>query len=324
MSRKNKGNPSADVTEAIANKAANTKEEMQLDDLFRVDEPSIAPAATTIGPVIDVAPLTYTGGVGSLSVGRRTMYGEPALLTPQQMAASRQAAAAAYAALPDEKKALYTFRVNPNGSGSLVAKPLQIEKDPLIQEVGSRVAEIKQKIENLAPVLTDRQKVVISKMLNRASKYTKGKKEGLAKPPSFKAYDKVLMRALEFYSGRRAAQLNRQARIARTQRMALKAKSKPIALANGQTVGINKRWLKKRATQGIIADAVGAAKVQAANERAALTARNKANRVAVATSHGRKVSKNDAPGGKAITRVPFPPIDANMPGLQVIDRTGQA
>lgn len=323
MSRKNKGNPNADVGEAITKRAVEEKEQMGIDELFRAE--SAAPA----GPLMQTepappAPGTYVGGVGTMELGRMTAYGPAAFLSPAQLALARQRALQSYNALSDEQKAKYTFRINPNGTSTLVERPLQIEKDPLIQEVGTRVAEISAKVAALGPVLTDRQQGIITKMFARAQKYSKGKKEGLKKPASIKAYDKILMRALEFYSERRAAQLNRQARIARTQRMGLKAKNKPIALSDGRTVGINKRWLKKRATAAIKKDAMNGAKDQAAAERAAMTARNKATRVAVAQAHGRKISKRDSPTGAAITRVAFPPLDPNMRGLQTIDRTGQS
>lgn len=272
----------------------------------------------------DEGTLTYTGGMpnamrnppaviasrldsmmnpaaGVLRAGSRTLNG-PLLANPAAIADGRAQLQLWISQQPENERGRYAIRVNPvTGRVSIFTKPLPVESDPFIVEQGSRIAAIRNKVNSMLPQLTGRQQAIIKAMEKRATERKKRGKPGVeAKLPTIKQLDKILFRALEFFSARRAAQLNAQARAARTQRHGLQNHKTTVALADGRTVNRNKRWLKKRASQARIADAVADAKVAAAADRAVLTARNKANRVAIATSHGRKVNKKDLPPGTSV------------------------
>lgn len=231
----------------------------------------------------------------------RLMYGgiyDPQRAPSNIIQAGRAQAQAALDKMDDDEAKMWTIAVDSRtGFSHLRRKVLAVEDDPFVKEMGQRVGELKTKITKLLPDLTPRQRVIIEKMMRRATQYNKGKRDREPKQPKAKDIDKVLFRALEFQASRRAAQLRKQAMSARRERHALQQKKRPIALANGQTVGLNRRYQKKVLRAALISDAASAAKATARQQAAMLTQRNKAHRVAVARARNIKVNPKDLPAG---------------------------
>jgi len=264
-------------------------------------------------PVVDVQNAMTGFGRGFRST---RLYAPPGYYAdPARVQAAREVAMDEYNRLPANDKPLFTVRVNNvTGTATLARKPLPVLMDPVVVELGDRLAKTKEKIDALKPILTPTQRIVIDKMIRRATFYTKGKKTDQPKNPSVKDMDKVLFRAYEFFSARRAAQFGIQSRRAQKMRHDLVNKGRVITLTNGQRVGTNKRYAKKIASHAIINDAIAEAKGKAAAERALRTARNKMQRVNVALATGRKVSPKDLPPGTTVQRSRFQDMP---PGFQV-------
>lgn len=305
MSRKQKSNPNADVAEAAdqAEKKANIADPIDEDAVTqRYDAPLVNRGAQALPPVVDVGPQVLSPNISLIGNNRGSFRQASQLVNASfanQSMSSLSDAQATLARMPEAERAKYMVVSNRfTGLSYVRAKPLPIEKDPLVQEMGGRKAEIRAKLDTLKPVLSTRQNEIVEKMWRRATVIGKGAKANEERPiATAKNLDKVLFRALEFFSARRAAQLGAQARNARKQRHALQNHSKPVYLPNGGRVGLNKRHQKKMATSAIVKDAEGVARVQAKAERDARTARNKAARVAVAQAFGRKVRARDLPPG---------------------------
>ena len=177
----------------------------------------------------------------------------------------------------------------------VVQKTNPLATDPLVQLEASRMVDFNAKIAELTPIMTDRQREIIRKMQVRATTYRGSKHGDLPKTPTTKQKEKILYRAIELFSQRRAAQLKAQARRAAKERHALQAKKRTVALADGTVVNYNKRSEKKQASDNIKKSAKIQAQIIAGTERARYVRRNKAERVAVATAHGRKISRKDLP-----------------------------
>jgi hypothetical protein len=212
----------------------------------------------------------------------------------QQLTAARGTAMTFASTTPFGRESFVTS-VQPGGTGRvfLRQKVLPIDNDPLVKQLALQEADVKAKIQALAPALTYRQNTILTKRMGRITTVTKGKKAGDQKLPTGAQLNKVLFRAIEMHAKRRAAQLGAQARRARRERHALQQKGRVIALPDGTSVGFNKRAYKKSATSAIQQAANFAAKNEKKQLRDQLTANNKKNRVDVATSHGRKVNPKD-------------------------------
>jgi len=182
-----------------------------------------------------------------------------------------------------------------NDTFIMVQKTNPLASDPLVQLEATRMIDFNKKIEELTPILTARQKEIIRKMQVRATTYRGSKHGDLPKIPTTKQKEKILYRAIELFSQRRAAQLKAQARRAAKERHALQAKKRTVALADGTVVNYNKRSEKKQASDNIKKAAKIQAQIVAGTERARYVRRNKAERVAVATAHGRKINRKDLP-----------------------------
>jgi hypothetical protein len=329
MSRKQKANPSTDFAESVEKKAATVEAGAEM-----AEEPSSAASTTRYDTPAPAAPRLEAIDVPAAAAGVLPPWAVPWDMQPRafplvpvqsqaRLLASRALAQAEINKFPEAQRPYLMARVNERtGAWYITSKPLAIDSDPLVQEVGTRLAAVKAKIDAIHPTLSFKQAVTIQKMWRRATIISKGKHENEArKVPNVKALEKVLFRALEFHASRRAAQLAAQARNARAQRHSLQQHSKPVALPDGRTIGTNKRWLKKIASKAIIRDGTQAAKAAAAQERARHTAVNKARRVQVAVSHNRKVNKKDLPAGTSVAERPqfasLAQIGA-MPGAQVM------
>lgn len=178
---------------------------------------------------------------------------------------------------------------------TLVEKSNPLASDPLVQLEASRMVDFNAKIAELTPIMTDRQKEIIRKMQVRATTYRGSKHGDLPKTPTTKQKEKIMFRAIELFSMRRAAQLRAQARRAAKERHALQTHKRTVALADGNVVNYNKRAEKKQASDNIKKAAKIQAQIEAGTERARYVRRNKAERVAIATAHGRKISRKDLP-----------------------------
>lgn len=180
-------------------------------------------------------------------------------------------------------------------SFTLVEKSNPIASDPLVQLEAARMVDFNAKIAELTPIMTDRQREIIRKMQVRATTYRGSKHGDLPKVPTTKQKEKILYRAIELFSQRRAAQLRAQARRAAKERHALQTHKRTVALADGSTVNYNKRAEKKQASDSIKKTAKIQAQIEAGTQRARMARQNKAERVAIATAHGRKINRKDLP-----------------------------
>lgn len=180
-----------------------------------------------------------------------------------------------------------------NSLGALRTRPLPIENDPLVNQLAIQQNDVASKIQALLPVLTIKQAAKINARMENITKVQKGKKRGQPKTPTQDQLQKVLFRALEFHASRRAAQLGAQARRARRERHALMNHQRGVAMADGTTVGLSRRYYKKRATSEIQRNADEQAKAEKKALRLQLTKINKDNRVAIARAHERKINPKD-------------------------------
>lgn len=282
--------------------------------------PAASPFAATRPPMLNV--------VDAPSVARSQYPGiyNPRRLSQAAIDAARTEGRRLLETIPANEAALYTIAVNSEtGAARLMPKPTQVSNDAFVREMAQRRADLAKKVDAIWPELTIRQRRILEKMRQRLDFYVKGKKRGLQKPLTAVAIDKVLFRALEFQSSRRAAQLAFQARAARKNRHALQQKKRPIMLESGQSVGKSRRHQKKMVTKALIGDATDAAKAQAKQERAVFTARNKQHRVAVALARNNKVNPKDLPPGQVMQRQLFAPTAAiaGMPGAQILGGNNQ-
>lgn len=263
-----------------------------------------AKAAETVTP----APAAPMLNVVSGPIRARGGIWDPLAMARQPMIdASRAAALRSLNALPEDLRPQYTTRVNQTtGNWYLARKPLAIQRDPYVKEMGARLAEVDAKLSALDGDLTERQRGIITKLKKRALFYVKGKKENLPRPQvSAKALDRVVFRALEMQAARRKAQLGAQERAARKQRHDLVGKKRTVALPNGQRVGYNMRAAKKAASDALINDNLAPLKEAAKAERAARTAVNKQRRVQYAQARNNKINPKDLPAGQRVTYQPF-------------------
>lgn len=274
---------------------------------------AFSPAPAT--PMLDVVPVVNTrlpirGGVYDPRLAARM----------PMLNAQRAAAIASLNSLPESERPKYVVRVNSmTGNWYLARRPLAIQQDPYVKEMGARMAEVDAKLLALQGDLTERQIKILTKLKNRAVNYVKGKKRGLPRPQvSAKSLDRLLFRALEMQASRRRAQLGLQERSARKQRQDLVDKKRTVQLPDGSTVNYNKRAQKKAVTSARVKDSVAEAKAAAAADRQVLTQRNKAERLAIAQTHNNKPNPRDLPPGAAITYNPFPALPANLQGVQRI------
>lgn len=274
---------------------------------------AFSPAPAT--PILDVVPAT------NMRLPIRGGVYDPRLLARMPMLnASRAAAMASLNSLPESERPKYVVRVNSTtGNWYLARRPLAIQQDPFVKEMGARLAEVDAKLVALQGDLTERQLKILTKLKTRATTYVKGEKKGLPRPQvSAKALDRLLFRALEMQASRRRAQLGLQMRSARKQRHDLVDKKRTVQLADGSTVNYNKRAQKKLATSARVKDSVAEAKAAARADRQVLTQRNKAERIAIAQAHNNKPNRRDLPPGAALTYNPFPALPANLQGVQRI------
>lgn len=336
MSKK-KDRPTDAITEAIerdakvqnrAVRSGDNDVDINLDEFLGLPEgekaqpsyPSPANTASAVQEAMTPAP----AAIPSLNVvsalpprmARGNMFYDRGWVDRQSsLAASRAAAQATLETMPEGERRKYVVRVNQStGAWYIARRPLALNNDPFVKEMGTRLAEVDAKLKALEPDLTERQVKVLLKLKNRAINYVKGKKEGLPRPQvSAKSLDRLLFRALEMQASRRKAQLGAQERSARKQRHDLVTKKRTVQLADGSTVNYNRRAAKKYATAARIKDAVGAAKVAAAQERAVIVARNKDQRVRTAISHNNKPNKRDLPYGPALPGRPQNALDLERP-----------
>lgn len=188
----------------------------------------------------------------------------------------------------------YTTALVNRGQRIIVrARPLPIESDPVVQQLALQKADVIAKLNALTPVLTAKQNQLIKRRLENITRVQKGKKKGDEKTPSSDALQKLLFRALEMHASRRAAQLGAQARRARKERHALMSHQRGVALPDGTTVGLSRRYYKKRATGDIQTQANIEAKAEKKKLRLQLTKINKDRRVLIAQKHNRKVNPKD-------------------------------
>jgi len=243
----------------------------------------------------------------SIFAGQALPLGGPGYVTPT-FEASRAAAAARAAMLErgrleaadylsresPEVRAQTMIRTNQRtGVSHLVARPQPVEMDPLVQQLALQQAEVNSKINSLLPVLTMKQRLLIKRRLETITHYRKGKRAGDVKSPTTDQLHKVLFRALELHASRRAAQLGAQARRAKRERHALQQKGRPVDLPDGTTVGNNKRYLKKIASNSVRKVGIQQAQNEAKAIRLTYTQANKERRVAIARAHGRKIQPKD-------------------------------
>jgi len=307
MSRKTKtpGQAIGDAVASEAKRTATAEGEMNVD-ASTVTYPGPAPASSL--PKLQVVDVP-AGPV----LPPRLMYNgiyDPMRAPAHIIQAGREQAQKALDEMDDDEAKMWTIAVDSRtGFSHLRRKVLSLQSDPFVKEMGQRLGEVKTKIASLLPDLTPRQRVILEKMMKRATQYNKGKKDREPKQPSAKDMDKVLFRALEFQASRRAAQLRKQAMSARRERHALQQHKRPIALADGRTVGLNRRYQKKIMRAALISDAASAAKATARQEAAVLTQRNKAYRVAVARARNNKVNPKDLPAGSVNNYSRFQSLD---------------
>lgn len=276
--------------------------------------PQFAPADGLIelndanrGRVFPAGRLGNNANYGVVTLNSGVRYANDNPMAPAGVVAASRGAAAAYIASrsPAEQAQLMIRTNRYTGQSYAVMKPLAITTDPLVEHCRREKEETLVKVDALAKDLTTAQRTILNKQANRLITITKGRHaHEPRKNISCTGLQKLLYRALEMQAARRAAQLSAQARHARKERHSLMNKGRTVALPDGSTVGYNKRYEKKLASHAIINDAQAAAKAQAKAEREAHTALNKANRVAVAQAHGRKVSRKDLPANDPLRQAP--------------------
>jgi len=276
-------NPSADVDANIQQEVEDINSEA-ISTGSTVDYDRSLPSATQ-RPKLDVVPAdsdTYAGYLARTAMLRDSI--EARRMQGRRELVARKMNADYYGRyVPGSDKFIVVQKTNP------------LATDPLVQLEATRMIDFNKKIEELTPIMTDRQREIIRKMQVRATTYRGSKHGDLPKTPTTKQKEKILYRAIELFSQRRAAQLKAQARRAAKERHALQAKKRTVALADGTVVNYNKRSEKKQASDNIKKSAKIQAQIIAGTERARYVRRNKAERVAVATAHGRKISRKDLP-----------------------------
>lgn len=307
---------------------ANNPTQVNIDELLELPEadepqgsyPTPGSIATAAMESITPAPAAPSLNVVSGPImARRGIWDPMASYRQPLIDAGRAEAMRNLQALPEDTRAQYTIRVNQTtGRWYLARKPLAIQRDPYVKEMGARIAEVDSKISALEGDLTERQRNIITKLKERATQYVKGKKKGLPRPQiSAKALDRVVFRALEMQASRRKAQLGAQERAARKQRHDLVGKKRTVALPNGQRVGYNMRAAKKAASSALINDNLAPLKQAAKADRDARTALNKQRRVSYAQARNNKINPKDLPAG---TRVTYQPFRGDIPEGFVVGR----
>lgn len=276
-------NPSADVDANIQQEVEDINSEA-ISTGSTVDYDRSLPSATQ-RPKLDVVPAdsdTYAGYLARTAMLRDSI--EARRMQGRRELVARKMNADYYGRyVPGSDKFIVVQKTNP------------LATDPLVQLEATRMIDFNKKIEELTPIMTDRQREIIRKMQVRATTYRGSKHGDLPKTPTTKQKEKILYRAIELFSQRRAAQLKAQARRAAKERHALQSKKRTVALADGTIVNYNKRSEKKQASDNIKKAAKIQAQIVAGTERARYVRRNKAERVAVATAHGRKINRKDLP-----------------------------
>lgn len=298
--------PGDELTSAVEKQTAINAGAMQEEDagydtvVYNEPLPSApAPAATSIGNLV--------GRPNSIFAGAPLPMGGPGYVPPDFaasrareasraaiLAGGRQAAQRVIDSLPADVQQTVSVYTSPaTGLSYLRNKPLPIDRDPLVQQLAVAQADIQSKINSLIPQLTIKQQDRIKRRWESITHVRKGKEAGKTKVPTTDQLQKVLFQTLEMHASRRAAQLSAQARRAKRERHALMQRNRPIALEDGTTVGINKRYFKKIASNSVRKAGVYKAKQDAKAVRMEITAANKARRVAIAQSHNRKVNPKD-------------------------------
>lgn len=239
-----------------------------------------------LGPVpAPAAPMLFANQYGPDYFARRAAH-------EATLAQNRALALQAAVNLPGGAANYIAYNMR-NSLGALRTRPLPIENDPLVKQLAVQQNDVATKIDALLPVLTIKQAQKIKARMENITKVQKGKKRGQPKTPTQDQLQKVLYRALEFHASRRAAQLGAQARRARRERHALMNHQRGVAMADGTTVGLSRRYYKKRATSEIQRNADEQAKAEKKALRLQLTKINKDNRVAIARAHARKINPKD-------------------------------
>ncbi len=303
MSKRPGDLPGQQLQSAVDKQTALAKEAMEGDidpgyETVQYNEPLPA-APFSIGNVAERPASIFAGvpvGMGGPGYVPRSFEETRAARSAydMQIAANRAAAAAVVQAMPPADRARAVVRVDSRtGRPYIATRPLPVEMDPLVQQLSLQTADVVTKINSLYPTLSGKQQVYIKRRLETITHVRKGKHAGDVKTPTSDQLNKVLFRALELHASRRAAQLGAQARRARRERHSLMQRARPIALEDGTTVGTNKRYYKKLASNAVRKVAEQTAQAEAKAVRLQITKINKDRRIAIARAHDRKVNVKD-------------------------------
>jgi len=288
---------------------ALTKQQRITEQISMAEDPSttqatvqyMAPARLQVDP-------SYTHGLPPPAVSP-AMYDRMVAAAQREAAfdaARRQMLPGALAQLAESgiERAVPVFTRDPN-TGQIVVRGRQLppaavgflgsmQSDPLIADLSTQYNKAVQSISVLKGNLTEKQKKYIDKRLETITHKRKGRNAGEVKTPTTAQIQKVLMRAHELAASRRRAQMTAQVKRARAERHALMQSKRPIYTTEG-TVGYNKRYGKKLASNAVKAQGIAEAKAEAKKARANITAENKRDRAAVAQKYGRKAPREKQP-----------------------------
>lgn len=165
--------------------------------------------------------------------------------------------------------------------------------DPLVRDIGGRVANVGHRIGLLVPDLTQKQAIRLTKRWKAITLVQKGKHKMDEKVPTTAQLDKVLFLAYELHAQRRSAQFTAQRLRARRERHALQQHKKTVIDEAGNTINYNQRHYKKLAGSRLREVALSAGVAEARQLRNQISTRNKARRVAIAQKRGTKVNPKD-------------------------------